>query len=84
MTIHKISGSMIQNGTIKAASISSITIDNLDIEPKEFKNDVISWNEYNTWRVTVKNCVVCGVPEWSSMFNMIGKTDSNGNIFIGL
>lgn len=84
MIIGHINGSMIKPGTIRGASISSITIDNLDIEPKEFENDVISWDEYNTWRVPVKNCVIHGVPEWSSMANMVGKTDANGNMFVGI
>lgn len=88
MSIQQISGSMIQSSSISASKIISSKISGskissviIDIDRKEYENDIISFEQYNIWNNSVKNCVVHGVHEWSSMFTMIGKTDSFGNLF---
>lgn len=77
MTVTQINSGNIVSGTISASKIVSGTIDN----SKEYENDIISYDKYNHYGFTVKNCVVFGVPKWSSMFTMIGNTDSFGNLF---
>lgn len=81
-TITQIPGSMISAGTINSTQIKSGGSSTIEIEHKEYENECMMWDDYNTWGSTVKNCVIYGVPSWSSMYAMCGKLDKHGNIFV--